>query len=71
MLIKKKLKVIKAIIKADYLDMEVLGSIPCYLKGKHEWVSEFNPKEEITKPINQRVYCKHCGIYYDSAKFHH
>lgn len=71
MLIKKKLKTIIAILKADSYDMETLGSILCYLKGKHEWVSEFDPKKEITKPVNQRVYCKHCGIYYNSAKFHH
>ena len=67
----RKLKLIWTIIKADSLEMDVLSSIPCYLEGKHEWVSEFNPKEEITKPVNQRVYCKHCGVYYGSAKFHH
>ena len=66
-----KLKVIWSIIKADSLEMAVLCSIPCYLKGKHKWVSDFDPKKELEKPISQRVYCKHCGLIYGSAKYHH
>lgn len=67
----KKLKLIWTILKANSLEMEVLSSIPCYLEGNHEWISDFSPKDEITKPINKRVYCKRCGIYYNSAKYHH
>lgn len=66
-----KLKLIWFIITADPLEIAVIQSMPCYIKGRHKWVSDFDPKKEIEKPISQRVYCKHCGLIYGSAKYHH
>lgn len=43
--------------------------INCIIDG-HEWVSEFDPKAEIRKPLNKRVYCKKCGIYYHKHEYH-
>lgn len=37
--------------------------IDCIVNG-HQWSSEFDPKTEINKKFKDRVYCKHCGIYY-------
>lgn len=43
--------------------------INCIIDG-HEWVSEFDPKAEMRKPLNKRVYCKKCGIYYHKHEYH-
>ena len=66
-----KLKLIWAIILASKNELNEHKQLVCLIKGHHDWTSEFNPQEEIKKPVNQRVYCKHCGLYYRSAKYHH
>ena len=43
--------------------------IDCIIKG-HIWSTDFNPKDELKKPLKDRVYCKHCGMYYHDFKFH-
>lgn len=49
--------------------MRKLKRLLCLL-FRHKWVSEFNPKAEIRKPLNKRVYCKKCGIYYHKHEYH-
>ena len=48
--------------------MKAIKAIHCIIYG-HRWSSEFNPKEEITKPITKRVYCKDCGLYYNANAY--
>ena len=43
--------------------------IDCTING-HQWISDFDPKSELDKPIEKRVYCKHCGVYYHEHKYH-
>lgn len=43
--------------------------INCIIRG-HKWVSEFDPNQEIRKPLNKRVYCKNCGTYYHKHEYH-
>lgn len=43
--------------------------INCIIDG-HEWDSEFDPKAEIRKPLDKRVYCKKCGVYYHKHEYH-
>lgn len=34
----------------------------------HLWGTKFNPKWEINKPVNERVYCKRCGVIYSKVE---
>lgn len=43
--------------------------IDCVIHG-HRWTSTFDPNSEIKKPLKERVYCKHCGVYYHEPKYH-
>ena len=43
--------------------------INCIVDG-HKWSSEFNPTKEINKPLNKRVYCENCGMYYHKHEYH-
>lgn len=43
--------------------------INCIIDG-HKWSSDFDPKKEIVKTFNKRVYCTKCGVYYHTHKYH-
>jgi len=43
--------------------MQKLKELICLLFG-HKWSTDFKPNDELSKPIQDRVYCKRCGIYY-------
>lgn len=47
----------------------VLHEIDCLIFG-HRWKTDFDPKKELSKPLNKRVYCKRCGIYYHKHEYH-
>lgn len=46
-----------------------MNELYCLIHG-HKWSSEFNPKNEITKPLADRVYCTRCGVYWHKHKYH-
>lgn len=48
---------------------QVKKDIDCVIYG-HKWASDFDPKKELSKPLNKRVYCKKCGIYYHKHEYH-
>lgn len=57
------------VILTPYGYIQKLREIECIIYG-HNWTSTFMPKEELQKPIKDRVYCKRCGVYYHDHKYH-
>lgn len=57
------------VILTPYGYIQKSNEIDCIVHG-HQWTSDFNPKEELQKPIKNRVYCKHCGVYFHDHKYH-
>lgn len=48
---------------------QIKKEIECTIYG-HQYTTEFDPKKEMSKPINKRVYCKRCGQYYHKPVYH-
>ena len=43
--------------------------INCIIYG-HKWSTDFDAKNELSKPTANRVYCKNCGVYYHRHIYH-
>ena len=57
------------VILTPYGYIQKSNEIDCIVHG-HKWTSSFDPKSELQKPIKNRVYCKHCRVYYHEHKYH-
>lgn len=48
--------------------MKKLKEIICVLFG-HKWNNIFDPREELKRPINERTFCKRCGVKYHKHEY--
>lgn len=49
--------------------MRASKELDCMIKG-HLWTTDIDPKGDLSKETKRRTYCKHCGVYYHTHKYH-